>query len=75
MMIFIRDTNIGLATSCIFLVILFLTFIYFITYNTYKAGKIKKQLTNFIIETSWKEILELKNNGLFTQVKLRDLQK
>jgi len=49
MMIFLVDSDVGVAASQIFLVVFYLTFIYFTTYNLHRAGRIKNEITHEIM--------------------------
>jgi hypothetical protein len=53
MQIFIKDTNYGTATSMIPLIVFSLTFFYVVTYNANRAGRIRADITNEILESSW----------------------
>lgn len=53
MMIFIQDVYLGISASMLFIIFAYLTIVYFTTYNSYKAGKIKKALTNEVLDAAW----------------------
>lgn len=53
MQIFMADTNYGTSTSMIPLIVFAMTFIEILTYNLYRAGKIKGDITEELLNSSW----------------------
>lgn len=64
MQIFMSDTNYGVSVSMIPLIIFALTFIEILTYNLYRAGKIKADITDQLLESSWEQVQKTRERSL-----------
>lgn len=74
MQIFLKDTNYGTSASMIPLIVFSITFFYVVTYNANRAGKIKDDITDEIMVSSWEDVIKTRDKMLGNYEGLEELE-